>query len=505
MRITYLRSTVLAILAASAASTSAFGGALLQDGTAQAPAALGTYGMQTTLPVALHTILPKGWSLIVAPGLDLPGKVSWAPTDTWLDTLARIADRTDAGFLVDWNRHQLSVRSVADTSRAVETLEQARQAATVPLPSLAPAHLTPVATAATPTASSSNAPVVTPAAAPVPAVTAHSAVAVTTAAPAGPAAPAVAARPTAPVASPASIAAVAHQPPAVSADPTQSFSGVSIGTVLETLATHYQLHLEFNGPDFPLPGPVTLRLRGSLAEDIERVHRALGPVAPLAITSYASSRELVVERAPEFSYAALEARPAVAVSRSNLFARLTHFHTTPGTTSTSSVPVPASLPAAAPGATPVLTASNVAVKAPTVAIPTTAPTAPASAPAAAVVAPTATVPAPAHTAPVNTPTVAAVLPTAPAVVKATAPTMVFDIVAGERLSVALDRFLRAQGWQLSWQSLNDLQADEATHLTGQTVADILAQLLPALGLAQSVDASKHLIVVSQPTAASVNP
>jgi len=394
--------------------------------------------MQATIPVALNTILPKGWSTIIAPGVALPGRVSWAPTDTWLDTLSRIANRTDAGFLVDWSERKLIVHSVSETMQLVAQIEQIRQQATVPLPAFTQQHsavATAVPVSPPPSSTSQSNVPVTPATAAVPSVQSVSQVA----------------SPPAHQETP-SVSNVRHQA-AAPVDPARSFTSQSIREVLTVLAEHYHLRLEWQGPDYPLPGPVTLRLRGDLEEDVALLQRALGPVAPLAVIYYLNSQELVVQRAEQSTYTVFESRPTPPVARPSLWARLVgklHGDASEHGLHTDNAPAQA-----ASGSSPSSSPSSAAL----------AP-APASAPA----------------------------PVTPQ--KASSPTVVLNIATGDKLSATLERFLRAQGWQLSWQVPNDLQAEDAARLTGESVRGVLGKLLPSLGLTDNLDEANHAVVIT---------
>src|ERR1700724_3322219 len=111
MRLPSLPCLMLAALLSSVGSSTALAQGLLHDGTPEVVETLSTYGMQVNLERAIHSVLPPGWQCVVAPDVSLTGKVSWGPNDTWLGVLARISARADAGLLVDWNAHEVVVRT----------------------------------------------------------------------------------------------------------------------------------------------------------------------------------------------------------------------------------------------------------------------------------------------------------------------------------------------------------------------------------------------------------
>jgi hypothetical protein len=444
MQSSLLRSAIAAAcLIMSVTSGVTLAGTLLQDGNPAKPGQLATYGMQVPTSQALQTILPSGWTAMVSPDAVLNGKVSWGPSDTWLDVMSRVADRSNAGFLVDWNARKVIVRPVPATITEGITRTEIHQEASTPLPQLAPAHTPPA-----------------PAALPGPAVVAPTPAVAT---------PAIAvARPVAAVAplpAPMPPAPIGHPVPAApSAGPARSFSNVSIREVINAIAQNNGLVVKMSAPNVKLPGPVTLKLAGNATEDVQLLQRALGPVAPLAVTIYRASHELIVEGSSEASLIAFDARPVI-VEKQGFFARLLAHKPAPGATSAAAPTAPA----------PVLAAQS-------------KPAVPASPPVAA-----SSAPVPGALA-IGTPVVAAnsapVGPPAPVVAK-----VVFDVQGGERLSDAISRFLKVQGWDVSWQSQNDLEASGAIHIEAETISGILKQILPQLGLVADLYKSNHVAVI----------
>jgi hypothetical protein len=441
----------------STTSGSAIAGTLLQDGNPVKPEPLATYGMQVPADKALQTILPPGWTSVLAPTAGMTGKVSWGPTDTWLDVMSRIADRADAGFLVDWNSHRVLVRPVSATIQEGAARQQLRQEASTPVPMLKAGH-TPVAASPAPISVAAALPAIVqapvsiaPLSTPVPVISAP-----TVAVPAPPA--------------PQPTPLVAARAPTVNAGPSRSFSDASIRDVVNVIAKNYGLSVTMSAPNIHLPGPVTLTLSDNLSEDIRLLQRALGPVAPLAVTYYKSSKDLLIDAGSEASFVAYDSH-TVVIEKRGFFAR--HF----GHSDTSSA-------AAAPlvAQTPPL-AGSVAIATPSV-IPAAAPAVLAqvvAAPPVVTVAAPATVIAP-----------PAVIPQAPVQIVAR---VVFDVQAGERLSDAIGRFLKTQGWTVSWQSQNDMEASGAMHVEAETIGGVLKQILPRLNLVADLYKSNHVAVI----------
>jgi len=434
----------------SATSGVTLAGTLLQDGNPSKPSQLTTYGMQVPTAQALQTILPSGWTAVVAPDAVLNGKVSWGPTDTWLDVMSRVADRSDAGFLVDWNSHKVIVRAVAATVNEGITRTQIHQDASTPLPQLSPAHTPPAAVAA-------PAPLIAP-----PSLTAGAAVQ-----PPAPVPPAAAPMPRSlPVTpAPAALVPVARATPAApSAGPARSFSNVSIREVINAIAQNNGLIVRMNAPNVRLPGPVTLKLAGNATEDVQLLQRALGPVAPLAVTIYRASHEMIVEGSSEASIVAYDARPVV-IEKQSFFARLFAHKQAPALSSAPGTSTPS--PVLAAQSSPVATVSPIASTSPVLAPKASVKVAPAVAAA----------PAPAG-------------PPAPVTAK-----VIFDVQGGDRLSDAISRFLKKQGWEVSWQSETDLEASGAIHIEAETISGVLKQILPQLGLVADLYKSNHVAVI----------
>jgi hypothetical protein len=458
MQPSVLRSAVAAAcLIMSTTSGFAIAGTLLQDGNPVKPEPLATYGMQVPTDKALQTVLPPGWTSVLAPTAGMTGKVSWGPTDTWLDVMSRIADRADAGFLVDWNSHRVLVRPVSATIQEGAARQQLRQEASTPVPMLKSGHATVAASPAPISVAAASlaivqAPVsIAPLSTPVPVISASTA-----------------AVPAPPAPQPAPLAVRA---PTVNAGPSRSFSDASIRDVVNVIAKNYGLSVTMSAPNIHLPGPVTLTLSDNLSEDIRLLQRALGPVAPLAVTYYKSSRELLIDAGSEASFVAYDSHTVVLEKR-GFFARHFGHADTPST---------AAAPFVAASAPPV--AGTVVIATPSV-IPAAAPVAIAqvvTAPPVVIVTAPATVIAP-----------PAVIPPAPVQIAAR---VVFDVQAGERLSDAIGRFLKTQGWTVSWQSQNDMEASGAMHVEAETIGGVLKQILPRLNLVADLYKSNHVAVI----------
>lgn len=69
------------------------------------------------------------------------------------------------------------------------------------------------------------------------------------------------------------------------------------------------------------------------------------------------------------------------------------------------------------------------------------------------------------------------------------------ISKGDSLSKAIAQFLKTQGWDLKWQVPNDMEADFPFTAEGPSIANVLGQLLPKLGLDTDMYAPSKMVVV----------
>jgi hypothetical protein len=133
-----LISRALLSAALAVATLPAYGGTFKQLGRAESATPLTTYGMQVDPERAIKTVVPSTWQSSVHPGTPLVEKVSWEPADNWVTVLNRIADQNDAGVLIDWGNKRVIFRPLGVALEEEAKLEQARQAATTPLPAYVP-------------------------------------------------------------------------------------------------------------------------------------------------------------------------------------------------------------------------------------------------------------------------------------------------------------------------------------------------------------------------------
>jgi hypothetical protein len=73
--------------------------------------------------------------------------------------------------------------------------------------------------------------------------------------------------------------------------------------------------------------------------------------------------------------------------------------------------------------------------------------------------------------------------------------LALEIAQGERLSVALERLLRSRGWTLVWRASIDLEAATAARVEGNSIAEILGQVLPQLDLAADLYNPSRTVVI----------
>ena len=98
------------------------------------PSSMPSYGMEVSSRTALKSLLPAGWQLFVHQSVKLPETLSWKIGDTWTAVLAEFATNNSLSILVDWDTKMVLVRTdeVAVQERA--TRAEIAQAASTPLP-----------------------------------------------------------------------------------------------------------------------------------------------------------------------------------------------------------------------------------------------------------------------------------------------------------------------------------------------------------------------------------
>ena len=98
------------------------------------PTPMPSYGMEVSSRTALKSLLPGGWQLFVHQSVKLPETLSWKIGDSWTAVLAEFATNNSLSVLVDWDTRRVLVRTdeVAVQERA--TRAEIAQAASTPLP-----------------------------------------------------------------------------------------------------------------------------------------------------------------------------------------------------------------------------------------------------------------------------------------------------------------------------------------------------------------------------------
>lgn len=442
-------------------------GVLKQVGKARTVVSLGTYGMKVKGSIVLKSLVPSGWNLVQRPDAPVPAEISWRPTDTWVGILGKIAASNKVEILIDWTHRVVNIypeRLPARIGSAGSAMPTVKPVPRRPL--LAHTYKAPVLKSSAPRKPKHS--LKSPHAAIAPA-SAESGRALGSPAP----------------------EAVVHVtysitlPPQPSAGPARSFYAQSARQVLEVLARHYGLRLEWHGDNFRLPGPVTLLFDGHLREDVLLLQTALGPYAPLDVTYYARSRELVVRHALYPQYFAFVSRPVPPAKPRGLWYRFVSLfgrsHKEPsasGTELAAVEPVRVKNPASPPDVGVAELAHS--------------PATPAAGPMVAAV-PTEHAPitlAPEQTFHEQVP--ATTLPSRPA---AACPQLSLRITKGSRLSTLLSAFLNAQHISLKWEVPYDLRAQADGVINGKTAESVAQQLLSAVGLAYRVNKNASVLIV----------
>lgn len=507
------------VIALSVAASAAQAKSLEQVGTSESRAEpLKTYGVDVAAKSGLKTLLPSGWNLFIYKNTNLPQSISWSVGDTWMSALEKFADKNSLAVRLDWTKKAVYISSpeVAIESRA--KLAEINNAARTPLPVYAPAATVLRVAAAAPTTAAPMRPTVTV----QPNVTVQPVKVVTVASPAARAsteprmssdllARALAATaPKSSVSVPAgttSVTVSSASPVVISTTPASPVSYVAVRPataplpplpytmplpqsnvvvasrviapvalepgsdafvrgnledIVRATAAKLGYQVSWETVSLPLNGPVTF-LGVDAAEDMRLLQKSLGlRQSPIAIEVYRGSSVIRVSaRGP--------GREPLSVYNTT-YSGLVGFGPRP---SSSIAAVAAPLPAVSQTTWIDTVASSSHVP------PTATPTAAATRPVVIVT-----------DAPVRIVQAEIKAPIAVAPSK-----IVLKIAKGDSLSKAIAQFLKTQGWELKWQVPNDMEAEFPFTAEGTTVAKVLGQLLPGLGLDTDMYAPSKMVVV----------
>ncbi len=409
-----------------------------------------TYGMEVPARTALKSVLPAGWQLFVHQSAKLPETLSWKMGDPWPKVLADLATQRGLAALIDWDARTVLIRTEEVAVQERATRQEIAQAAVTPLPKFKgaltdkqQAKREAVAQAASPTAAvqaTTRAVELTEAER-----MAHDERArqdelarqTASQAQVTKALPVIRSNPT-PQMVTAQEAAAAKNPAKPASTTEFSYTQpVALNKprarqVAQAIATKFNLRLVWAAPELQLQGPVTLLAR-TAAEDARLLQKALGVFSPVVLEL--STSERVLRALPR----ELAGRP----SSEQVILAAAAGHDRNST------------------AEPALTAP------------------PAAAVAQAAVDPQG----PRDAAASST---AAVTP---------APKLSLTLAEKEPLEDALVRFARTQGYTLEWRVEGGYEANRAMSFEGETLAQVLAQMLPPLGVSADIyTRDKHIVV-----------
>lgn len=97
-------------------------------------ATMTTYGVDVATRTGLKTVIPAGWQLYVHKSVTLPETMSWKLGDAWPAVLTEFAVRNQVAVLIDWERRVVMMRSVEQALEENAKRDEIQQAATTPLP-----------------------------------------------------------------------------------------------------------------------------------------------------------------------------------------------------------------------------------------------------------------------------------------------------------------------------------------------------------------------------------
>lgn len=429
------------------------------------------YGMEVPSRAALKTIIPAGWQLFVHQSAKLPETISWKLGDPWPRVLAELSQQNQMSVLIDWDARTVLIRTedVAVQERA--TRQEIAQAAVTPLPkfedavtsqqaakretkkqaSARAAEATRAAEAAKAAAAQTTAvaqatPRVTPQVASdevrrqtelaqvssKEAQTTKSLPVIRT----NPTPQMVSAQQAAAAKNPAKLASTAEfsykQAIALNKPPARR--------VAQAIASKYSLRLVWAAPEFNLQGPVTLLARNA-EEDARLLQKAIGAYGPVVL-EVGPGVLRVVPRALALA--------AGGVSAVILPEALAMESAEPSTSSSSSIKAAAEdllgevlSPGLAADAANLLEKANSAIS----------------------------------------------------TKKPPAPKLVLTLNEKEPLENALVRFARAHGYTLEWKVEGGFEANRTMVFEGESLVQVLSQMLPPLGVSADVyTRDKHIVV-----------
>ncbi len=93
-----------------------------------------TYGMEVPARTALKSVVPAGWQLFVHQSAKLPETMSWKLGDAWPKVLSDLAAAQELSVLIDWDEKRVLVRTHDVSVQEQATRAEITQAAVTPLP-----------------------------------------------------------------------------------------------------------------------------------------------------------------------------------------------------------------------------------------------------------------------------------------------------------------------------------------------------------------------------------
>ena len=523
----FLRMSVLAVAIASV-MTVAQASDLDQVGTPdKAPTRLSTFGVDVPTKIGVKSIIPQGWQLFVHRSVELPESISWKADETWVSALQSIAKKNQISIKLDWVKKAVYVR---DNSQALEEAAQraelAQAASTplplpiskpepitlVPTPALAVVALKPQATSAAPAAATPLVQVSTPEGSKFPEkdnflekLSSLSVVDTATAArpelqvkkqldttslgaymntSASPASSRTLDLPKLPVASPASTslnASPVQLPfpvqatlltvwPEVSLKPVggvaKAFNRVSVESAVSHIAELHGYTLSFDIAPVYFQGPVTT-LGADVGEDLNLVLKALGRNSRVVAELSRESRVIrITDGAPGTGLVILE-RPFRGVITAATNDENTSRAVFYPETAIAHKPIFANGYRVQDTSTPLIAATEpkrVASESLPNVVRLSAPT------------PAERVQSPAELAP--------------------APQFAISIGKGEDIETAVKKFAEKNGWAMAWTITGDgFEAQDPMDFVGTSVANVLNQFLPAMGISADINTPSKKITV----------
>ena len=471
--------TMCGALALAMLSSTSLAGIEFQPSKEVANSPLGTYGVGVATRVGLKSITPAGWRVMVHKDTTLPDNISWKMGDDWTSVLTQLSQTADLQITVDYTSKYVTIRPGELERKERESRQELIRKASTPLP-LFSTTTTTETTVVAPAANTSSVTVATTTTVSLPTAQVESTTSTVVSEP-SPKIALLRINPTPTMVEATSSLPAATYRPAASDDFSYqapvALNKPSARVVAQAIANRFGLRLVWQAPEsIGLKGPVTLFAQDA-AQDVQLLSRALGYFSPIKLA--VKGTDLVVSATNASTvYNAIGYQAPASVQIVN---------TTPVVSASTSTIVQTVEAPLAPVQVPVLVAGSGGTTHTEGADRKVAADQQEASKAAVPEVVTLTVP-------VET-TVVALNDAKEKAVVATVPEMEMMVPKGAPLEDYIAMFLTKNGYTLEWKVEGGFSAKRDMTFKGQNIREVLAAVLPKLGLSADINTrDKHVVV-----------